>query len=453
MRIAKKAALMLVIVLVGLYSQAFAEISLTFGGCDTKREEYQRFVEAHPEVTVHAASNIYLSTTEIVNAFLTGEFAFDTFVMTTSSFDMQQLMQKGYCGALSESPVICEQLAEMYTPIQQQVLSQETIYGVPFSCYIGYYAYDPKAWEAAGLSEGDAPQSFTEYLDFLEQWIERIQMTPEDNISICNTFDAEQYGKYSYVSYLTDLLVKNHIMQCNFLGEPLRFDTPIFRELLTRCETLGQALYAYEPAAKGDMALFVEAHGMRELAYLVPLRLTNDQPVLIKATLYAAFQNIRCNYPELAREYLENCITCIPPETGAYLYCDAEPVENPDYKQSMDSLLEEIERLKKRLAEDTSMSPIDQRAMQDQIAEKTQAWDAMAASEERYLISPNDLQLYRMYGENLYFQKPSIFDPSTEDGKNMKQLRDRFSSGGMSVEQFVKELDQLAWMLEMEAGI
>ena len=99
------------------------------------------------------------------------------------------------------------------------------------------------------------------------------------------------------------------------------------------------------------------------------------------------------------------------------------------------------------------MSPIDQRAMQDQIAEKTQAWDAMAASEERYLISPNDLQLYRMYGENLYFQKPSIFDPSTEDGKNMKQLRDRFSSGGMSVEQFVKELDQLAWMLEMEAGI
>ena len=169
MRIAKKAALMLVIVLVGLYSQAFAEISLTFGGCDTKREEYQRFVEAHPEVTVHAASNIYLSTTEIVNAFLTGEFAFDTFVMTTSSFDMQQLMQKGYCGALSESPVICDQLAEMYTPIQQQVLSQETIYGVPFSCYIGYYAYDPKAWEAAGLSEGDAPQSFTEYLDFLEQ--------------------------------------------------------------------------------------------------------------------------------------------------------------------------------------------------------------------------------------------------------------------------------------------
>ena len=56
------------------------------------------------------------------------------------------------------------------------------------------------------------------------------------------------------------------------------------------------------------MALFVEAHGMRELAYLVPLRLTNDQPVLIKATLYAAIQNIRCNYPELAREYLKTAL-------------------------------------------------------------------------------------------------------------------------------------------------
>ena len=46
----------------------------------------------------------------------------------------------------------------------------------------------------------------------------------------------------------------------------------------------------------------------------------------------------------------------------------------------------------------------------------------MAVSEQRYLISENDLNLYRTYGENLYFQPPSIFDPSTEEGQNVKQL-------------------------------
>ena len=92
--------------------------------------------------------------------------------------------------------------------------------------------------------------------------------------------------------------------------------------------------------------------------------------------------------------------------------------------------------------------------MQDQIAEKTQAWDAMAASEERYLISPDEICNYTECMAKTCISKSQAFSILPQkDGKNMKQLRDRFSSGGMSVEQFVKELDQLAWMLEMEAGI
>ena len=74
----------------------------------------------------------------------------------------------------------------------------------------------------------------------------------------------------------------------------------------------------------------------------------------------------------------------------------------------------------------------------------------MAVSEQRYLISENDLNLYRTYGENLYFQPPSIFDPSTEEGQNVKQLRDRFCTGSLTMEQFIGQFDQLAWILEME---
>ena len=82
--------------------------------------------------------------------------------------------------------------------------------------------------------------------------------------------------------------------------------------------------------------------------------------------------------------------------------------------------------------------------------EKTREWESLAESEYRYLISPEDLQLYRTYGENLFFQQPSIFDPSTENGMNMKQFRERFANGELSAKQFVSRLDELAWMLEME---
>lgn len=240
--------------------------------------------------------------------------------MTSSSFDLKRMFSKGYCSPLSSSAVLTEKLSEMYEPIQRLLTHDDNIYGAPFHCYVGYYTYCPDAWAEAGLTAEDVPTSFVEYLDFLEAWAEHIRDNPEDEISVSNAFDSEQYGEHSYISYLVDRLITNHIMQCNYAGEPLRFDTPLFRELLERCQSIGTDLYLYEPEQKADLALFEDLYGMRELKHLVPLRLTSDQPVLIKATLYTAFLNVRSQHQALATEYLEDCVTCTAPEFGAYLY-------------------------------------------------------------------------------------------------------------------------------------
>ena len=429
---------------------AMGETNLYLGGADKNSAEYKLFTQNHPELTVDTETNIYLSTDEIISAFLTGEFPFDTFVMTSSSFDLKRMFSKGYCSPLSSSAVLTEKLSEMYEPIQRLLTHDGNIYGAPFHCYVGYYTYCPDAWAEAGLTAEDVPTSFVEYLDFLEAWAERIRDNPEDDISVSNTFDSEQYGEHSYISYLVDRLITNHIMQCNYAGEPLRFDTPLFRELLERCQSIGTDLYLYEPEQKADLALFEDLYGMRELKHLVPLRLTSDQPVLIKATLYTAFLNVRSQHQALATEYLEDCVTCIAPEFGAYLYRDAEPVEDPEFVRSMEAVQKEIQTLEQRLAASENMEPLERNSLSSQLEQKKKDFEAMAVSEQRYLISENDLNLYRTYGENLYFQPPSIFDPSTEEGQNVKQLRDRFCTGSLTMEQFIGQLDQLAWILEME---
>ena len=95
------------------FSHALGEIELSLGGSDKNSAEYKAFVNAHPEIVVHTETNIYLSTNEIINAFLTGEFPFDTFVMTSSSFDFQQLMAKGYCAPLTGSSVLHAEMDQM----------------------------------------------------------------------------------------------------------------------------------------------------------------------------------------------------------------------------------------------------------------------------------------------------------------------------------------------------
>ena len=66
---------------------AMGETNLYLGGADKNSAEYKLFTQNHPELTVDTETNIYLSTDEIISAFLTGEFPFDI-------QSMQQLHEK-----------------------------------------------------------------------------------------------------------------------------------------------------------------------------------------------------------------------------------------------------------------------------------------------------------------------------------------------------------------------
>ncbi|NLO84186.1 MAG: hypothetical protein GX096_01975 [Clostridiales bacterium] len=445
-------AMLVVILVLTSLSSAMGETTLYLMGTNEGNDEYQMFSQAHPEVTIETEPSFLQSSNEVVTAMLAGEFPYDVFVMTSNSFDIKQMFTKGYCADISGSSVLSAELEKMHKPIEQLLTHEEKIHGAPFYFHMDYYTYDPVAWAAAGFTEEDVPQSFEEYLDFLEAWVERIKEEPEDDICVSNLFDSELYGEGSYINYLTDSLLTNYIMQCNYADEPLRFNTPLFRNLLERCQKIGTDLYVNEPEQKTDLGLFYDLFGMRNLPHLVPLRMTTDQPILIKAMMYMAFINARIEHQDLATEYVEAYVASIKPEEEAYLYRDAEPVEQKGYDRTMDAVQEEIEALEKRLS-DAKLEPLELNTLQDQLAEMKLKLEAMATSDERYLVSPADLELYRTYGDCLYFQPPSIFDPSTEEGYNVRLLRESFSTGSLTVDEFISRLDELAWMLEMEGNI
>lgn len=422
---------------------------ISLGGCGPGDEAYLVLQDEYPSIKINTSPNVYLSTNEIINAFLCGEFHFDTFVMNSSSFDYKKIIKKGYCENLIHSSYLNDKAPQLIPSVQQQIVKSDVLYGVPVYCDIQYYAYNPDAWDAAMLTKDDIPTSFEEFLDFLELWLERITDTPEYEISVSNSFDSELYGPHSYTLYLVDMLLNNHIMQCNYEGKPLRFDTPIFRSLLLRCQRIGEALYELEPREKGYFALFDVKHGMRDLSCMIPLRLTSDQPVLVKATLHTAFLNAKSEQKEIATKYLEYCLQYLDPEIAAYMFKDAQPIENLQYVQLLDMLQQSIHELKEKL-DDENLTVIERNSLQEKLYEKETRWHQMAVSDDRYIISAKDLEFYQKYSECLYFQAPSVFDPSTAEGMNVRQLRDRFCKGDLPADQLIAELDNLSWMLEME---
>lgn len=428
---------------------ALGEAHVSFAGCDTNDPAYIAFAAAHPDVKIDINSNTYYNTQQVLNSFLTGELPYDVFSLTTQTFQIRLLMEKGYLMPLATNGVIQSFVANMYAPFREQLSYNGILYGIPYACGVYYYAYDPDAWAEAGLTETNVPTSFTDYLNFLDQWVLRIQDEPEDAISVCNSFDSEQYGPHSYILYLVQLLVENYILQSNYNGVPIRFNTPTFMNLLNRCQKIGQALYTYEPEQKGMYALFEERTTLQQLRYLVPLRLTEDQPIIVKASIYASFINIRSQESALSEDFLIQRLQHISPQDNVYFYPDAEPVKDENQQHLAEALSEVIADLETELTKE-NLTEDERIAVMSRLEEKKQQYANATDPAKLYNISPDDIAVYQEYGDRLFFQPPSIFDPSTDDGQNVLRLEKRFALGQLTSEQFVQELDRLSRMLEME---
>ena len=149
------------------------------------------------------------------------------------------------------------------------------------------------------------------------------------------------------------------------------------------------------------------------MQYLVPLRMTEEQPILIRAALHMRLLNVRSPYHALSAEYLEDTLICLAATDQAYLDRDAQTAENPDFVQAMDTLQAEMAGLEQQLAAvDPDAEPQAYRQIRERLESDRLRYEQRAASDDRYVISPQDLALYRPYGSSLFFQPPGIFDPS-----------------------------------------
>jgi hypothetical protein len=151
------------------------------------------------------------------------------------------------------------------------------------------------AWDAAGLTKEDVPKSYTELLDFLEKWMERIGEKPEKSICVADTLHFGKGAKNRYVRWLLDILINTWEMQQYYAGETLNFNTPEFIALLKRTQDIGlrlseaesieenrqNMLQLFENYSGGDRYNAGRDYG---LSHTVPFRITRGQPELMRGS-------------------------------------------------------------------------------------------------------------------------------------------------------------------------
>ena len=236
----------------------------------------------------------------------------DLYSFHTSSDDFLAPKNAGLLADLSGSEIIRAWTDRLRPDIKKLVTTEDgKIVGLPgldgIVTFLPMY-WRQDAWDAAGLTKEDVPKSYTELLDFLEKWMERIEKKPEVNICVADTLHFGKGAKNRYVHWLMDMLINTWEMQQYEAGEALNCNMPEFVALLERTQDIGRRLSVAEASdKKGEnmLQLFENYSGGERynagrdygLSHTVPFRTTSGQPELMRGI--ASISVVRADSPWL----------------------------------------------------------------------------------------------------------------------------------------------------------
>ncbi len=309
------------------------------------------FEAKHPEVsvTIDPVSPLY---SELANKFIGKDNHVDLYRLNANLGIHQYLRTKGYFLDLSSDATIKSFTDRIAHPFREQVLLENgMILGVPSFLILEYpILINRSVADSIGLSEENFPSSILELLRFVNSWEENYGEEFPDYAP----FRADEASSYAlahrnpYIGLVLEMYKDTFTAQ----GQPLKYDTPLFHELLGEIERwtyVDDRDYAVKTGELPDYdhCLFYSFQAFddevlkwvcKDDSYL-NLPLTSESPIVQAYELECAIVNPATNIPELAVElarcYVEDCQPAL-----LRLLCPDEstPYQSPHYQENLEEL-------------------------------------------------------------------------------------------------------------------
>lgn len=407
---------------------------------------YDSYVQAFPNLEIASDNTWYDDTSELLSALKSANPPFDLFQLSISIYGSRRIMSEGMCTDLSGSAVIQEAASRLWPSLRQQLIFDGKLYAVPDSVLLSSFTWCEDAWQAAGLAGTPAPSCYTELLDFLEQWVARVKHSPVPDVRVSSMFDESLYNRHSYVRYLVEVLLDCYMMPHFAKGRTPVFDTPEFRALLDRAVALGRALYDAEPQKiEGMKQLFennLSAYSILPVkggySHAMPLRVSPNQPALHKAAATLVCMGAGGQNQALATRYLEHKITHLASYAGTYAFMDSQPLMRENLEADIADQQQRVLKTQSQLNKGGFSAP-RRNELTEQLRRQTRVLESMQTEEWKYLVSARWLAEYNKVAPTLFFppHTPLLM-------REAWQLKEDFSTGKISTDQFIKQLDRLA---------
>ncbi|NLO84072.1 MAG: carbohydrate ABC transporter substrate-binding protein [Clostridiales bacterium] len=419
--------------------------------------EHVAAIRNNPQIDiVIAQSATDLAFTDIVTNMITGGDMVDILALYSTMNPLSRVFAKGYAADMSGYPEIMEMISRMSPPIADQLMKDGKLYGVPIYLSSNGLGYDPNTVELLGLTVDDLPKTFPELLDFLANFQADYGDEHED-INLFSNISSKSYLIWWIMNQYTDVQLRDQ-------GE-IRFDTPLFRKLLTAFEQIDFADFdPYERYGEEawDMPEVSASFYPKESLFRIandastpnaydinrsdmPLILALDEGIqpLVGISLQIMMVNAKTEHMDEAALYVAEYMKNYNAELSFALYPDlSEEVVNPDYETEVESLRSSIERTELALQNASNENKAEYEDSLQNLQERLAASDNLKIS-----ITKDEIAQYR---EQV---TPYVYVTTNWQGEgeaDFTSLVNQYRQKAIDADTFIRELDKRMNMMTLE---
>lgn len=318
------------------------------------------------DVTLQSVEDVgvgYVDAERLAAMFLTNSVKVDLMVLNAYGFDLGKLIDKGYLMDLSQSQTVREYLGSLFPNLSSPVTRGDKIYAIPTQLLLYPLGYYPGNFQAVGLTP---PRTFLELLDLVERWATGLGAQHPDYVLFSDTFNVRDF--------LRGQAIERYIDNRFGAGENLVFDTPEFREVMGRVDSLdygdlnreidwedpesaklAEELYNKKPLLGFGMGYeprymtgLNNSGDMFQLPLVLPMA-NPDGPAFVQADLALLAVMSTTAAPDAALRFTEHFVGRISRVDRAAMSPDqTETIPNPDYEKALRQFGKNLEEARQR---------------------------------------------------------------------------------------------------------
>lgn len=403
----------------------------------------------HPEITWFGSYTFSGNADTLAQA-LAARQPYDIYALNYTEQNFTEIVQKGFAADLSGYPALANYAARMRPYLREALTFEEKLYGVPIRLSTSMWAYSPETFALVGMEETDVPQTYAQFLDLLDWWIEEDQ---ELDVQFLR-------GAYDLRSELANIITKELIVRYDASDEPEPFYSPQILEIYEKLDSLDTTkLDTYlssleEGDSYGKPTLFalsfdgLEVHNYEENADFTPisLRVREKEQVRVPVEMRLFFISADSENADTAALYLDAYLRGldesfpIVSQTGPHA-----PIENPRAKEQIDLLLQERISLEAALEQpDADTADITQRLERNQLYMER-------AERQRTLVPQKNIDRLDFLESSLYVPAYSPLGSIDSEGyRSIQMLIDQYAARQIDATTLLRSIDQKIAMIALE---